>query len=143
MFHFVEGISKGVPLRHAFRIFPRERKDTAVWSAELHEGKVCRNLILGQCVKCFRFFPTLKFYQTSCFVGLRTPLPRLLSCVKKVGKDTQGTFWFLDLRQREVPAPFQLSRRRIELVEILMGNDCKICFPVKLKHCPASFRLPQ
>ena len=47
MFHFVEGISKGKPLRHAFRIFPRERKDTAVWSAELHEGKVCRNLILG------------------------------------------------------------------------------------------------
>ena len=33
MFHFVEGISKGKPLRHAFRIFPRERKDTAVWSA--------------------------------------------------------------------------------------------------------------
>ena len=41
MFHFVEGISKGVPLRHAFRIFPRERKDTAVWSAQLHEREIC------------------------------------------------------------------------------------------------------
>ncbi|MFR8053152.1 MAG: hypothetical protein ACLU86_12240, partial [Negativibacillus massiliensis] len=27
-----------------FRIFPRERKDTAVWSAQLHKGKVCGNL---------------------------------------------------------------------------------------------------
>ena len=35
------GISKGCPLRHAFRIFPRERKDTAVWSAQLHEEEVC------------------------------------------------------------------------------------------------------
>ncbi len=41
MFHFVEGISKGKPLRHAFRIFPRERKDTAVWSAQLHEREIC------------------------------------------------------------------------------------------------------
>ena len=39
--HCPQGISKGVPLRHAFCIFPRERKDTAVWSAELHKGKVC------------------------------------------------------------------------------------------------------
>ena len=124
--HRPQGISKGKPLRHAFRIFPRERKDTAVWSAELHEGKVCRNLILGQCVKCFRFFPTLKFYQTFCFVGLRTPLPRLLSCVKKVGKDTQGTFWFLDLRQREGVAPSRLPQWRIELVEILRGNETKL-----------------
>ena len=35
------GISKGCPLRHAFRIFPRERKDTAVWSAQLHEEEIC------------------------------------------------------------------------------------------------------
>ena len=44
-----------------------------MWSAELHEGKVCRNLILGQCVKCFRFFPTLKFYQTFLLCGLVPP----------------------------------------------------------------------
>ena len=60
------------------------------------------------------------------FVGLRTPLPRLLSCVKKVGKDTQGTFWFLDLRQREGVAPSRLPQWRIELVEILRGVECKI-----------------
>ena len=60
------------------------------------------------------------------FVGLRTPLPRLLSCVKKVGKDTQGTFWFLDLRQREGVAPSRLPQWRIKLVEILRGNDTKL-----------------
>ena len=72
-------------------------------------------------------------------MGLRTPLPRLLSCVKKVGKDTQGTFWFLDLRQREGIAPSRLPQWRIELVEILGGNDGKECFPEKLEHCPDIF----
>ena len=48
------------------------------------------------------------------------PLPRLLSCVKKVGKDTQGTFWFLDLRQKEGVAPSRLPQWKIEL---LKGNN--------------------
>ena len=59
-------------------------------------------------------------------MGLCTPHPHLLSCVKKVGKDTQGTFWFLDLRQREGVAPSRLPQWRIELVEILRGVECKI-----------------
>ena len=58
-------------------------------------------------------------------MGLCTPRPHLLSCVKKVGKDTQGTFWFLDLRQKEGVAPSRLPQWRIELIEILWGNNTK------------------
>ena len=47
----------------------------------------------------------------------------------------------LSLRQntKHFPALSQLLQRRIELVEILRDNDCKGCFPEKLKHCPDIF----
>ena len=125
--HFPQGISKGLPLRHAFRIFPRERKDTAVWSAELHEGKVCRNLILGQCVKCFRFFPTLKFYQTFCFVGLCRPHWHWLffyekSQQKRIQEEVSS--WISPQGQSNLQKSFE----EWNFSSILGGNDIKLCF---------------
>ncbi len=55
--HSPQGISKGNPLRHAFRIFPRERKDTAVWSAQLHEGRFAETLV---CCKTQNIFTAPK-----------------------------------------------------------------------------------
>ena len=39
------------------------------------------------------------------FCGAARSTPRLLSCVKKVGKDTPKTSWFLDFQQKGGP-PF-------------------------------------
>ena len=41
-------------------------------------------------------------------------------------KDTPKTSWFLDFQQKG--APLRSPQRRIELVEILKGNDCQGCF---------------
>ncbi len=38
--------------------------------------------------------------------------------------------------------PFDPPQRRIELVEILKGNDCQGCFLLKLERCPAPFDPP-
>ena len=65
-------------------------------------------------------------FLSDLFVGLRTPLPRLLSCVKKVGKDHKEPSGSLTSgRERALP-PSRLPQWRIELVEILRGNDTKL-----------------
>ena len=39
------------------------------------------------------------------FCGAARSTPRLLSCVKKVGKDTPKTSWFLDFQQKGALPP--------------------------------------
>ena len=70
--HRPQGISKGKPLRHAFRIFPRERKDTAVWSAQLHEGRFAETLVRSK-VSNFSFLPRNKVTSNFRFCGLVPP----------------------------------------------------------------------
>ena len=134
------GDLRGFPLDTPFVSFLVKGKIPRCGARSSTKGRFAEILVRSK-VSNFSLLPHNKVTSNFLLCGVTHALPRLLSCVKKVGKDTQGTFWFLDLRQRESPAPFQLPRRRIELVEILMGNDCKVCLSVKLKHCPAPFQL--
>ena len=90
-------------------------------------------------VKCqiSRFFLTTKLHQTFCFVGLRTPLPRLLSCVKKVGKDTPKTSWFLDFQQKGGP-PFDPPSGESSLSRFSRAMTAKVIFyslPPRMSLC--------
>jgi len=59
-----------------------------------------------------------------CRVAPRPCTPGILSYEKKVSKDSPKTSWFLDFQQKgEIPLRF--PQWRIELIEILWGNNTK------------------